>query len=193
MTDFDKIHIVQLHSEEEFHPYLASFASAYKAVFSSPPYNEDFSLTEAQQVAEFHVNCRDHVTFLALTSQEEVIGFGLGSSMRNYPEISRQIRGLLPPKYTHYFAELGVVPGFRHQGLGRKLANAYIETLPPDVFHHIVMRISAIPDPGFEMFKQMGFEDIGVYTEITAKRIDGSINNDRRLFLSRLVKPNDHA
>jgi len=193
MTAIAPIQIIQLHSEADFQPYLQSFASAYKMVFSSAPYNEDFSLADALQIAEFHMQSSKQITFLALNGQNEVVGFGLGSTLRNYPEISRQVRGLLPPKHTHYFAELGVIPEYRQQGLGRILTQRYIESLNPSLFHHIVMRISATPDPGFNMFKQMGFDDIGVYTEITAKRIDGSTTNDRRLFLSRLVNPDDNA
>ena len=37
------------------------------------------------------------------------------------------------------------------------------------------------------MYMRMGFEDIGVYTEVHSRRIDGRVSTDRRLFLSKVL------
>jgi hypothetical protein len=37
------------------------------------------------------------------------------------------------------------------------------------------------------MYLDMGFDDIGVYTEVHSRRTDGRVSTDRRLFLSKML------
>ncbi len=53
------------------------------------------------------------------------------------------------------------------------------------------LRTSASRDGAYEMFRGLGFEDMGVYMEVTSRRIDGSVSTDRRLFLTRPVNAED--
>ena len=108
---------------------------------------------------EFHLETRQRWTMLAFLD-DEVVGFGLGCALRNYPEISRHIHGLLPPKYTHYFAELGVVPEHRQQGLGKQITQRYLDWVDEQPYNHVLMRISDTPSLANQMFTDMGFEKI---------------------------------
>ena len=178
--------LLAIDNEEAFQPYLESFALAFQSVFTSPPYHEQFLLSEATALAEFHLETKQRWTLLALLD-DTVVGFGLACSLRNYPEISRHIHGLLPPKYTHYFAELGVLPEHRQQGLGKEITRQYINWVDQQPFNNVLMRISDTPTLANQMFVDLGFEDMGVSMEITSRKTDGTFRKDRRLFLSRLI------
>ena len=185
--DYQHFQLVTIDNSQDFAPYAESFAKAFQSVFTSPPYHEQFLLSEALAIMEFHLDTRQRWTMLAFLD-DEVVGFGLGCALRNYPEISRHIHGLLPPKYTHYFAELGVVPEHRQQGLGKQITQRYLDWVDEQPYNHVLMRISDTPSLANQMFIDMGFEDIGVSMEIASRRVDGSFQKDRRLFLSRLIQ-----
>ena len=178
--------LIAIDNAEAFEPYAESFALAFQSVFTSPPYHEQFLLPEATAVAEFHFDTKQRWTLLALLD-DTVVGFGLACSLRNYPEISRHIHGLLPPRYTHYFAELGVLTEHRQQGLGKQITQHYLKWVDQQPFNNVLMRISDTPTLANQMFVDLGFEDMGVSTEITSRKTDGSYRKDRRLFLSRLI------
>jgi len=186
-TDYQHFQLLTIHNPTDFAPYADSFAKTFQAVFTSPPYQEQFLLSEALALMEFHLDTKQRWTMLALLD-EEVVGFGLGCASRNYPEISRHIHGLLPPKYTHYFAELGVLPEHRQQGLGKQITQRYLDWVDQQPYNHVLMRVSDTPNLANQMFIDMGFEDMGVSMEIASRRLDGSIQKDRRLFLSRLIQ-----
>ena len=112
----------------------------------------------------------------------------MASPLRSYPEVTRQLRGLLPIKHTYYFTELGVQKIWRRKGIGRALTEKRLNLVDRTRYQHIVLRTSDNKDAAYLMYTNMGFEDMGVYTEISARRVDGSIRTDRRLFLSRLIE-----
>ena len=184
-TEYQHFTLLNIDSLEEFEPYADSFAKAFQSVFTSPPYHEHFLLSEATALMEFHLETKRRWTLLALLD-DEVVGFGMACSLRNYPEICRHIHGLLPPKYTHYFAELGVIPEQRQQGLGKKITELYLTWVDQQPVNNVLMRISDTPTLANQMFIDMGFENMGVSMEITSRRTDGSDQKYRRLFLSRL-------
>ena len=179
--------LLEVSSMEEFAPYINSFAQAFSTVFATPPYNEQFSVEDSISLVEFHLETSHRYTLLAVEGNK-VIGFGLASSVRNYPEITRQIQGLLPPVRTHYFAELGVLPEYRQFGIGKKLIQSYFQWLQDKNFHNIVIRISDSLEAANKIFIDMGFEDMGVSMEISTQTTDGHIRSDKRKFLSRLVQ-----
>ena len=186
-TDYQHFQLVTIDNLEDFEPYAESFATTFQAVFTSPPYHEQFLVSEALALMEFHLETKQRWTMLALF-EDKVVGFGLACALRNYPEISRHIHGLLPPKYTHYFAELGVLPAHRQQGLGKQITQRYLDWVDQQPYNNVLMRVSDTPSLANQMFIDMGFEDMGVSMEIASRRIDGSIQKDRRLFLSRLIE-----
>ena len=54
-------------------------------------------------------------------------------------------------------------------------------------YSHVVLRISQDNTPSGEMYKALGFTDMGVYMDVRSLRMDGEIRPDRRLFLSRVL------
>ena len=185
--NIEEVKIIQIVDPEQLSPYLPALAVAYQSVFSSPPYNEQFYPAEVQDILLRHINTPYQITLLAMY-HGEIIGFGLASPLRSYPEITRQLRGLLPIKHTYYFTELGVQKIWRRKGIGRALTEKRLNLVDRSRYQHIVLRTSDNKDAAYLMYTNMGFEDMGVYTEISARRVDGSIRTDRRLFLSRLIE-----
>ena len=56
-------------------------------------------------------------------------------------------------------------------------------------YSQVLLRTAEIPDASHKMYLALGFEDMGVYIEVSSKRTDGQLTTDRRLFLSRLLHP----
>ena len=59
-----------------------------------------------------------------------------------------------------------------------------LELLQRNRFHYVVLRLSAVRDRSYELYRAMGFEDTGVYTEVASRRNDGVTRTDRRVYLS---------
>lgn len=183
----DGIRIVRVGSPQDAVPYRASFAGAYQDIFSEPPYNERFFPSEAQAALHHYVQTSEHITLLAVRGRTRVVGFGIGVPAGNKPDISRDLHGLLPVQHSFYLAELGVLEGHRGKGIGTSLIEQRIAAIDAKRYTHAVLRVSAVKNATYDMYMRMGFEDIGVYTEVHSRRIDGRVSTDRRLFLSKVL------
>jgi ribosomal protein S18 acetylase RimI-like enzyme len=183
----DGIRIVRIFTPEDALPYRASFAGAYQDIFSEPPYNERFFPSEAQSILHRHLQTPENICLFAVKGRARVVGFGIGVPARSKPDIARDLRGLLPVQHTFYLAELGVLESARGQGLGKTLVDMRIEAIEHQKYTHAVLRVSAVRNLSYDMYMKMGFEDIGVYTEVHSRRVDGRVSTDRRLFLSKLL------
>src|SRR5690606_30131867 len=82
---------------------------------------------------------------------------------------------------------LGVRPEYRDRGLGRALIRERMKLIDPRKYSVVVLRVSDTSNPSYDLYRSMGFEDMGVYMDVSARRIDGTTTTDRRLFLSRLL------
>ncbi len=184
----DGIRIVRVGSPQDAVPYRASFAGAYQDIFSEPPYNERFFPSEAQAALHHYVQTSEHITLLAVRGRTRVVGFGIGVPARSKPDISRDLHGLLPVQHSFYLAELGVLEGHRGKGIGRSLIERRISAIDAKRYTHAVLRVSAVKNATYDMYMRMGFEDIGVYTEVHSRRVDGRVSTDRRLFLSKVLE-----
>jgi len=167
--------------------YRASFAGAYQDIFSEPPYNERIFPSEAQAALYRYLQTPENITILAIKGRSRVIGFGIGVPARSKPDISRDLHGLLPVQHTFYLAELGVLEGHRCNGIGTSLINHRISAIDHHRYTHAVLRVSAVKNASYDMYLGMGFDDIGVYTEVHSRRVDGRVSTDRRLFLSKVL------
>lgn len=187
----DGIRVVRVTTLEEAAPFRASFAGAYQDIFSEPPYNERFSPDEADAVLQQFLQVPDNVTLLAVKGDESVVAFGIGVPAASRPDVARELRGLLPVQHSFYLAELGTLEPYRGRGLGRQLVKLRLELVDRRRFHHVVLRTSAVRNASYEMYLAMGFDDTGVYMEVPARRTDGSVSTDRRLFLAKVLTPDD--
>ncbi len=183
----DGIRIVRISSPEDALPYKASFAGAYQDIFSEPPYNERFFPSEAQSILHRYLQSQENICLLAVRGRSKVVGFGIGVPAASKPDIGRDLRGLLPVAHTYYLAELGVLESARGQGIGKMLVAQRLELIDHRKFTHVVLRVSAVRNQSYDMYIDMGFDDIGVYTEVHSRRTDGRVSTDRRLFLSKLL------
>ncbi len=183
----DGIRIIRISSPEEALPYKASFAGAYQDIFSEPPYNERYFPSEAQAILRRYLSTPENICLLAVRGRTKVVGFGIGVPAMSKPDIARDLRGLLPVPHSYYLAELGVLESARGQGLGSMLVGQRLELIDHQKYTHVVLRVSAVRNRSYDMYMDMDFDDIGVYTEVHSRRTDGRVSTDRRLFMSKLL------
>ncbi len=185
----DGTRIVRINRPEEAIVYRASFAGAYQDIFSEPPYNERFFPAEAEGVLQQYLQTPENLTLIAVTGRARVVGFGVGLPLASRPDVVRELRGLLPIRETFYLADLGVLDSARGSGLGRQLVQLRLRHIDRSRYRHVVLRTSAIRNASYEMYMHLGFDDMGVYMEVPARRMDGHTSTDRRLFLSKVLPP----
>jgi len=184
----DGIRIVRISSPEDAVLYRGSFAGAYQDIFSEPPYNERFFPSEAVGALRGYLQTTEHITIMAVRGRTRVVGFGIGVPATSKPHIARDLHGLLPVQHSFYLAELGVLEGHRGKGIGTTLIKHRIAAIDAQRYTHAVLRVSAVKNATYDMYMRMGWEDIGVYTEVHSRRVDGRVSTDRRLFLSKVLE-----
>lgn len=180
----DDVRVARLDSTVDGEAWRAAFVGAYQAVWSEPPYDERHSPDEAAAVLRRALEHTDNITLLAYRPSGVVVGFAMAFPVAAKYGVVRDIRGLLPIEHTMYFAELGVVEQWRGKGLGRVLVDLRLQLIDRRRYSHVVLRTSAMRNDAYEMYRSLGFEDTGVYMEVSARRTDGSTRTDRRLFLA---------
>ena len=183
----DGLRILRVYGPEDAEPFRASFAGAYQDIFSGPPYFERFWASEAMGILDAFLRTPDHITLLAVRGSSRVVGFGIAVPVLSRPDIARELRGLVPVRHAFYLAELGVQESWRKKGLGRELVDLRLQLIDRQRYTHALLRTSATRNSSYQMYMDMGFEDMGVYMEVPARRVDGSVKTDRRLFLSKVV------
>ena len=181
-----EIEIKSIQKFSEIEPYLASLCQTYQIVFSTPPYSERFYPNEVRNLVHHHLKGKEQSTLLAVRDNR-VIGFGLASPVKNYPDIARRIRGLLPVKQTYYIVDLGVLPDCRRKGLAQRITDQHLLEMNTGRYNYVVLRSSYSEDPAHFLFQKMGFEDMGVYMDIHSRKTDGSTRTDHRMILSKMV------
>lgn len=182
-----EVRIIRVDQPLEVVMFSASFVGAYQTVWADPPYNERFYPSEAEAVLRRYLAVPEQVTLLAVRGRAQVVGFGMAVPLHSQPRIARTLRGLLPLEHTFYLSELGVLPGWRQKGLGSALLDLRLDLIDKHRYSHAALRTSARRDFVYDMFRKRGFEDTGVYSEVSFRRTDGSVRSDRRLYLSRML------
>lgn len=186
-SDEKELQIIRVQRPEQAIAYRASFVGAYQTIFSEPPYNERFYPNEAQGVLQRSLQTPGNITLLAVRGRSSVVGFGFAVPLASRPDVGRYMHGLLPVEHTFYMAELGVLSAYRGAGLGRRLIEERLAQVDRELYTHIVLRTSASRHAAIDLYTSLGFEDIGVYMEVSSRRTDGSVSTDRRLFLSKVL------
>lgn len=187
----DGIRIIRVSTLDEGMPYRTSFAGAYQDIFSEDPYKERFRPSEAMGVLRHALEVPENITLLAVKGRSRVVGFGIGVPAKAEVGIRRAIMGLLPAQQTWYLSELGVLSGFRKNGLGNELIRRRLQLIDRESYSQAVLRVSSSRDHVFDMYMKLGFEDTGCYMEVASRRLNGRVATDRRVFLSKVLGPRD--
>ncbi|MEQ1570446.1 MAG: GNAT family N-acetyltransferase [Myxococcota bacterium] len=167
--------------------WRAGFIGAYQTVFSGFPYFERWYPSEAEGVYRRLTSLEGNVTLVATRDTTQVVGFGVGIPITGNRAVATVLTGLIPLKHTFYLAELGVLDSWRGRGVGRTLVRERLRLIDPQLYSHVVLRVSMNHSPSTEMYKAMGFEEMGVYMDVNAMRTDGKSTTDRRMFLSKVL------
>jgi len=182
----DKLAIRWLSTAEERHRWRAGFAGAYQTVFSEFPYFERHYPSEAEGVYRRLTGIEGNITLVATRGQTQLVGFGVAVPLASMPSVATHLTGLVPLRHTFYLAELGVLEPYRGKEVGRTLVRERLRRIP-ERYSHVVLRVSVNHLQSTEMYRAMGFEEMGVTQDVSAMRVDGSVTTDRRLFLSRVL------
>lgn len=180
----DDIVLRRLNTPEDVARWRGGFVGAYQAIFSSPPYSERWSLEEAESVYQTLCRTSGHLTVVATRGTSQVLGFCVGVPLASKPPLRIELTGLVPPQHTIYLAELGVLEPYEPLGLRKALLTSMVAEIDPERFSQVVLRVSTANSPSSALYESVGFVDMGVTTEVTWPRVDGSVSSDRRKFMS---------
>ena len=144
---------------------------------------EQLTKEDALNVWDKLTEIPENITLIAASPTNQVLGFGIAIPLAKQKDVSPVITGLIPVPTTVYFAELGVLPEARGRGLGRMLVKHRMDLINRERYTGAVLRVAENRNTSKLMYEEMGFEDMGVYMDVEAQRIDGVVNHDRRLFL----------
>ncbi len=183
----DDIVIRRIVDTEGVHQWRAGFIGAYQTIFTGFPYYERWYPAEAEGVWHKLTSTPENITLVATRGVGQVVGFGVAIPLAYKPIVATTLTGLVPVKHTMYLAELGVLDQWRGKNVGRTLVRERLRLVDDGRYSHVVLRVSANHSPSSEMYKAMGFEDMGVYMDVSAMRVDGKVTTDRRLFMSKLL------
>ena len=187
LFDHNGMTVLRVESPQEMLAYRPSFVGAYQTIFAQAPYFERFFPNDAEAVLQRGLETPSQITLLVTRGATQVVGFAMGVPLSYRRDVAREMGGLLPEAHTFYLSELGVLPRYRHSGLGAMLIRERLKLIDPKVFSHVVLRTSASPEVSQTLYLDAGFEDIGVYQEVSSRRIDGSVRSDLRLFFSKTL------
>lgn len=187
----DGIVIRHLKTPTDVTQWRAGFIGAYQTIFSGFPYFERFYPSEAEGIYRKLTSTPHSTTLVATKGESTVLGFGVGIPLANKHSVANQLTGLVPINHTFYLAELGVLRKHRGKKIGRTLVRERLRLVDRDRFSHVLLRISCNNTPSSEMYRAMGFEEMGVYMEVSGMRTDGRVTSDRRLFMSRVLSQVD--
>jgi ribosomal protein S18 acetylase RimI-like enzyme len=183
----DDIVIRRIVDAEGVARWRAGFIGAYQTIFTGFPYYERWYPSEAEGVWHKLTSTPENITLLATRGIGQVLGFGVAIPLVAKPVVATHLTGLVPARHTMYLAELGVLDQWRGKQVGRTLVRERLRLIDPERYSHVVLRVSMNHSPSSEMYKAMGFEDMGVSMDVSAMRVDGKVTTDRRTFLSKLL------
>ncbi len=186
IAELDDVAIRRITTPEEIARWRAGFIGTYQTVFSSFPYFERFYPSEAEGAYLRLTSVEGNITLLATRGETQVVGFGIAIPLLAKPGVATHLTGLVPPRHTFYLAELGVLEAYRGRRIGRTMVRERLRLIP-ERYQHVVLRVSMNHTPSGEMYKAMGFEEMGVYQDVSAMRTDGKVTTDRRMFLSKVL------
>jgi ribosomal protein S18 acetylase RimI-like enzyme len=91
------------------------------------------------------------------------------------------------PENTWYLDDLGVRKDKRRKGIARCLLQVCLTELN---FKNVILRTSVSNNQAQLLYQNLGFRHInGLYTQVSHKRLDGSVREDRRIIMLRQAEP----
>ncbi len=191
ITEMDSgIEIHRVADPDEAAWWRDGVAEGYCRVFGGFPYFERYEPDQAAAIYDKLLATPNHIVLVAADG-EDVAGFAAAIPLVHRPDVAHQLQGLVPLRHTFYLAELGVLPEYRGRRIGRTLVRERLRLIQDGPYSHVVLRVSADNTPSGEMYKALGFTDMGVYMDVRSPRVDGEVRADRRLFLSRVLSQVD--
>jgi len=182
--------VTRLTSASALDTWRQPFAHAYADVFQGPPYHEITTIERGDATYRRLTAVPDHITVIA-THEGAVAGFAVAVPLRAVPAVAQRLTGLVPVEHTYYLAEMGVLPAFRKQGIGRTLVKERLRHMALDRYSHVVLRVSGSENYSTDLYKSLSFVDMGVSMDVTQPRVDGTTRSDTRRFLCRLLSQTD--
>jgi len=167
--------------------WRAPFTGAYQTIFSGHPYYERYYPSEAEGIFRKLLSTPDGIFLVATRGEMQVLGFGVAIPVQAKASVAAELTGLVPTKHTMYLAEMGVLEAYRGRGLGKLLVSERLRLMDHANYSHVVLRVSTTESPSRQLYIDLGFEDMGVYMEVSSMRTDGRVKTDRRLFMSMVL------
>jgi GNAT superfamily N-acetyltransferase len=184
----DGLRIVRITRPEEAIVYRAAFAGAFQDVWSEPPYNQRVFPSEAEGILLSYLRTPEQITLLAVRGATQVVGFAIGVPAASRPDVIREVRGLVPVADTFFLAELGLLESWRGKGIGRQLIDLRSSLIDRYRYHQALLRVSTAKNLLYDLYRQLGYEDVGLHTEVASLRTDGSVTTDRRVYLFKSLE-----
>lgn len=158
----------------------------YQDIFSQAPYFESF--TDEKVVEIFSEYLRSGILFVARDGSS-VLGFGAAVPISTVSDIESLLSDNgIDPLTSWYMADLGVKEETRRNGLGRKLVQKRIDSMPPNTTT-VVMRTSVDNFRSQALYKSLGFTEMkDVHQDVGQERVGGQTAYDRRLFLAKRIR-----
>ena len=163
----------------------------YQRVFNDSPYEEDFNYELAEEIIQ-SIEGTDTEGFVAVDDGMPV-AFGWGEVLE------ASDRGEFPEKVpeeffdgkSFYFAELGVLPSYRDQGIGKEIKRRELEEVKSREDLDRGMMRTSIEDneKKLGLDEDLGFEALEPDGEIVSERVDsvGTEGSDLRGYFWRPV------
>ena len=187
MTTPAAARLVEVRTDADRARWRPGFIGAYQTIFARAPYFERFTPADAEGVWRRLTSVPENITMIAAAGGDRVAGFGIAIPLRFQRDVSRELSGLISDAHTFYLAELGVLPEYRRHGLGKDLLRARLQRIDPNRYHAVVLRASASRAGDYSLYKALGFEEMGVTTDVPNMRVDGRVTSDRRVFLHCVI------
>jgi ribosomal protein S18 acetylase RimI-like enzyme len=187
VTPASAVRIVEVATDADRSRWRPGFIGAYQTIFARAPYFERFTPADAEGVWRRLTSVPENITMIAAAGGDRVAGFGVAIPLRFQRDVSRELSGLISDAHTFYLAELGVLPEYRHQGLGKELLRARLARINQERYRAVVLRASAARAGDYSLYKSMGFEEMGVSMDVPNMRVDGRVTSDRRVFLHCVI------
>lgn len=181
----DGLQVHRLTTPEEAAAFRDRFAAAYRDIFARPPYQEVHTLADAAHRWDVLTAAEPSVV-LVVVDGEELVAFAIAVPLQIVGSVAREIAGLVPPRHTMYLAELGVAPGRSRKRFARLLAHIRLKLINETRYSHVVLRAPQDVEDTIQMYRELGFTDMGVSMQVRHPRTDGTVQADTRVFMSRV-------